>query len=86
MKNEIGLVIRIIRQQKLLKQEFVAYKLGITVHAYANIERGRSDINSNRLLDISKILEVKSSQIISLAEKVTESDDVGWLAPVIKTS
>lgn len=41
MKNEVGLVISACRKHCDLTQEYMAYKLGITVNTYANIEKGR---------------------------------------------
>lgn len=68
MKQKIGHIIKEIRLRQQLKQQYMAYKLGITVDAYANIENGRADINTNRLNSISLILNTKASTIILLAE------------------
>ena len=40
--------IKLIRSLKHLTQEQVANKLGITTHAYAKIERGKTDVNFYR--------------------------------------
>ncbi|WP_443947640.1 helix-turn-helix domain-containing protein [Pedobacter sp. AW1-32] len=46
----------------------MAFKHGITVEAYANIENGRFEINTSKLYLISLILGVKASKIIESAE------------------
>ncbi len=56
MKKKVGYVIKKLRTEKQLKQHYIAFKLGITVEAYANIENGRSDVNTNRLNMISQII------------------------------
>lgn len=68
MKKKVGLVIKTLRKQQELKQHYIAFKLGITVEAYANIENGRSDINTSKLYLISLILGIKASKMIKSAE------------------
>ncbi|MCX2584743.1 helix-turn-helix transcriptional regulator [Pedobacter sp. MR22-3] len=68
MKKEVGYVIKKLRKEQQLKQQYVAFKLGITTEAYANIENGRTDINTNKLSMISLILGTKASVILFLAE------------------
>jgi len=68
MKKEVGSVIKELRKEKQLKQQYVAFKLGITTEAYANIENGRTDINTSKLRMISSILNTKASLIIAFAE------------------
>jgi transcriptional regulator with XRE-family HTH domain len=50
--------IRTIRTLKRLTQENVADELGISHGAYAKIERGETDPNTSRLLEIAKVLKV----------------------------
>jgi transcriptional regulator with XRE-family HTH domain len=50
--------IRIIRVSKRLTQENVADEIGLTHGAYAKIERGETDPNTSRLMDIAKALKV----------------------------
>jgi XRE family transcriptional regulator, regulator of sulfur utilization len=56
---EIGNNIRRIREIKTYTQEAVAEKVGMSVSAYGDIERGKSDVNFTRLGEIAKALEVK---------------------------
>ena len=58
VKKKIGNRIRKIRESKDLKREYVADELGITHGAYSKIERGDSDSNTSRLLQIAEILDV----------------------------
>lgn len=58
MDKKIAHRIRKIRESKDLTQENMADELGITFGAYSKIERGETDPNASRLLQIAKILEV----------------------------
>ncbi len=73
MKKEIGKVISINRKKLGLKQTYMAYKLGISSHAYANIENGRSDINTQKLMIIANLLGLKLNQLIFFAEEISEA-------------
>lgn len=84
MKKEIGIVITSCRKQHQFKQDYMAFKLGITTHAYANIERGRSDINSAKLIGISNLFGLKTHQIIVLAEEIMDIGRTDWLNDVVK--
>lgn len=50
----VGEKIRFYREQKGLSQEDVADALDITVLAYSNIERNKTDISLSRLTQIAK--------------------------------
>jgi transcriptional regulator with XRE-family HTH domain len=60
--------IKFIRSLKSLTQEQVAYKLGITTHAYAKIERGETDVNFSRLQQIAEVMEIDLLQLLALDE------------------
>lgn len=77
MKKEIGIVIASCRKQHQFKQDYMAFKLGITTHAYANIERGRSDISSEKLSAVSKLFGLRPYQLIVLAEEIVELGGTG---------
>ncbi|MGZ3862630.1 MAG: helix-turn-helix domain-containing protein [Bacteroidia bacterium] len=62
MKQKIADRIRTIRTLKRLTQENVADEIGITHGAYAKIERGETDPNTNRLAEIAKVLKVDISE------------------------
>jgi transcriptional regulator with XRE-family HTH domain len=61
--------IKFLRQFKKLSQEAMAEKLDLSVNAYANMERGESDITLNRLYKVSQILEINLPQLLGLDEK-----------------
>lgn len=48
-KNIVGECIRIMREIKGLKQEYMAMKLDLSQSGYAKIESGKSSINLKRL-------------------------------------
>lgn len=65
MENKIGEKIRQTRVIHNLSQENVATELGISVGAYSNIERGKTEITVNRLYQIAKILKVNILDLLS---------------------
>jgi transcriptional regulator with XRE-family HTH domain len=62
---EIGNNIRRIREIKNYTQEAVADMVGMSVSAYGDIERGKSNVNFSRLADIAKALDVKEEDIVT---------------------
>lgn len=62
MKKNIGDRIRKIRESMELTQENMADELGITFGAYSKIERGQTDPNTTRLMQIAKILKVNVTE------------------------
>lgn len=63
----------------------MAHKLGITVDTYANIERGRVDLNTEKLFAIAQLLGIRSHQILALAEEVLENEANDWLPAIAKS-
>jgi len=61
--------IKRIRELKGWSQEQMAEKLNMSISGYANIERGETNVQFSRLEQISKILEIKLSELIDLDEK-----------------
>ncbi|QAR31736.1 XRE family transcriptional regulator [Ornithobacterium rhinotracheale] len=61
--------IKQIRELKNLSQEYVASELGISTRAYSKIETGETQLNINRLNEISSILEVDPMEILGFDEK-----------------
>ncbi len=70
---EIGRNIRRIREIKNYTQEAVADMIGLSVTAYGDIERGKSDVNFARLADIAKALDVKEEDIVAFGSTVYNS-------------
>jgi transcriptional regulator with XRE-family HTH domain len=66
----IGEKIRKVRELKGLKQEAVASKLGMSVTAYGNLERGESSLSFERLEEIASALEVNVTDIINIPEQL----------------
>jgi transcriptional regulator with XRE-family HTH domain len=62
---EIGNNIRRIREIKNYTQEAVAEMVGLSVTAYGDIERGKTDVNFTRLGQIAEALEVKPEEIVT---------------------
>lgn len=84
MKTEVGIVISVCRKHCNLKQNYIAHKLGITVNAYANIERGRADLNTEKLFAIAQLLGIRAHQILALAEEIAEIGEYDWLPSIAK--
>lgn len=80
---QIGDKIRKVRELKGLKQETVAAKLGMSVTAYGNLERGESGLSFDRLEEIAAALEVSVQDIVNLPEQfnihtITGAQVVGY--------
>ena len=71
--------IRILRQMKGYKQEYLATKLGITTKAYSKLEHGEIKLSTDRLREIARILGFKPEEVINFDPqsflKVTKSGD-----------
>lgn len=61
--------IRFIRELKGWSQEEMAEKLNMSLSGYANIERGETNIQFSRLEQISKILDVRLSELTDLEDR-----------------
>lgn len=64
--KRIGRNIRILRDQKGLRQRYVSTLLGITPNGYGKIERGESSLTVERLELLAQILGVSVPDIIHL--------------------
>ncbi len=67
--NVIGENIRILREIKGYKQEYMALMLEMSQSGYAKIESGRSAISINRLGEIANILEVDVKDLLYNGQK-----------------
>ena len=70
MKSNLSENIRIIRQKKGYSQEYIAYRLKISQQAYSLIENKPEKTTLEKLLKISKILEVKIESLINENYKI----------------
>jgi transcriptional regulator with XRE-family HTH domain len=67
---KIGSSIRDIREfEKSYKRKYVADKLNITTHAYANIENNISEISLSKLEKLSEIFECSIDYILHYNER-----------------
>jgi transcriptional regulator with XRE-family HTH domain len=66
----VGQKIKKIRELKNLTQEYVSEKLGLSQSGYSKIENGEVDIPLERLEQISKILNLRSEDILSFDENM----------------
>ncbi len=62
----------------------MAFKLSITIHSYANIEKGRVDLSTEKLVGIAKLFGINSHQILALAEEVQSNSEQDWLPDMVK--
>jgi transcriptional regulator with XRE-family HTH domain len=60
-----GTIIRKIRENKRLTQEYVAQRMGISQNAYSKIENSVTQLTINHLKKISSILEVPMADLMS---------------------
>ncbi len=62
--------ICLLRKIKGWSQEEMADKLQMSVHGYANIERGETDVQLSRLEQISQVLGVELQDLFGMNDKV----------------
>lgn len=62
--------ICLLRKVKGWSQEEMADKLQMSVHGYANIERGETDVQLSRLEQISQILGVELQNLFGMNDRV----------------
>ncbi|MEN9847633.1 MAG: hypothetical protein RL368_373 [Pseudomonadota bacterium] len=58
-----------MRQLKGYSQEDIAEKLGMSVKGYSDIERGKTNLQMNRLEEIAQILGIETLELLSFGEK-----------------
>ena len=57
--------IKSIRELKNFTQEYMAEKLGITQAGYSKIESGATKTSYSKIIDIAKILEVETEELLA---------------------
>ncbi len=78
--------IKSLRKSKNWSQDDVANKLNISLVAYSKIERGITDINLSRIIQLAEIYDINISElfgeennistIIDLQEKIIQKDEL----------
>lgn len=63
-QQKIGKKLRKIREEQDISQEQLAKAAGISTGYYARLERGKHDPSPSVLAKISKVLKIKSSDIL----------------------
>jgi transcriptional regulator with XRE-family HTH domain len=72
--NEVQLLkifgdnLRLIREQKELSQEQIAYEAGFSRSYYTEVETGKRNISLLNIIRIASLLEVELSDLIHLKE------------------
>lgn len=84
MKTEMAFVIKSCRKHCQLKQDYVAFKLGITTSAYANIENGRAELKTSKLFTLAVLFGLKPHQMLTLTEEIIDFGEYNWLPNVLK--
>jgi len=75
VKNKVGNNIRKLRQARGMSQENVADEIGMGASSYSKIERGETDPNLTRLVDIARVLEVDVVDLLSDHDKMLEESN-----------
>lgn len=68
VKQEVGMKIKQLRSIKGWSRQKMADKLGISLTAYGEIERGKTDISITRLQQISDIFEISVPNLLNWNE------------------
>lgn len=63
--NIVGKSIRKIRESRGYSQEYMAAKMEISQSVYCKIENGKQKLCVDRLMNLSKILDVKPEEVLS---------------------
>ncbi len=70
MGLQVGENIRKVRELKGYTQDFMASKLGISQKAYSNIETNKTQLDTDRLVEIAEVLEINPTNLIAFDEKL----------------
>lgn len=62
--------VRFLREAQGWSQEEMAEKVGLSVHGYAKIERGETQLNIPRLRQICDVLNYDLLELMTLGEKM----------------
>ena len=62
--NSIKDNIRLIRKSRKLTQEDMAHKLGISLTAYRDLERGNTSVMNGNIMRIASLLETSTEEIV----------------------
>ena len=73
--TNVGEKIRGIRTLKGLSQENLAEMLGLSLPAYADVERGKKDVTIKRLEQIAEKLGVSLNDILSFGDRISNFFD-----------
>lgn len=65
-KMSLGNKIRLIRELKGYKQDYLAEKLGMTQNGYGKIERDETDVAYSRLEKIAEVLEISPADLLNI--------------------
>lgn len=71
MNKVLGERIRIHRVSKSLSQENMANELDLSIGAYSNIERGKTELSVARMYRIAKILKIDPLRLLDVQAKST---------------
>lgn len=69
--ESFGDKIKAIRLAQNRTQEDIAFELEMTISAYSKIERGQTNVNLSRILQIAKVLKMPVSEIFSFGEEAS---------------
>lgn len=61
-------MLKLLRESKKWKQEFVAEQLDISTNGYARMERGETALIHDKLEKLADIYQIKLSDLVSIAE------------------
>ncbi len=63
--NKLHLIIKMIRELKMMSREQVASEINMSVSGYSKLERGETEITVNRLIELSEVLGVDLFQYVN---------------------
>lgn len=86
MGSKLKDTIRLIRESKGYSQEFIANKLKMTQQGYCALEKNPENATLKRLIELSKILEVRLGLLIEENDSSYTNSEANKNGSVLSTS
>jgi len=77
-RNKTSILIRELRKEAGLTQEFVANKLGVSRAKYIMLEKGQTDFSLFEIKSLSKLYEVSPNEIVE-GKRVTSEEEIATI-------
>jgi len=69
--------LRLLRLEKGLSQESIAFELGVSQKSYSNIENGKTELTFNKIIQLANVLEIDPCMICPINKKCKNNSGEG---------